>query len=281
MQGSNYALIGIGYIAPRHMKAIRDTGGNLLCAYDPHDSVGIIDSYFPECHFFTEFENFDRHIHKLQSDGTKIDYLVICSPNYLHDAQIRYGLRNGMKVICEKPLVIKAHNLAYIKNLGGEVKTILQLRYHPALVNLKVNTRHQVNLVYCTPRGRWYHESWKGYTSKSGGILMNIGVHLMDMLLWKFGKCKSWKKIISTKTQIIAEMELDKANVLFKLSIEEGPIRSMSMDGQTVDFNDGFTDLHTTCYQDILNGGGYGIDDVYDTIRLINEMNESSSSHSG
>jgi UDP-N-acetyl-2-amino-2-deoxyglucuronate dehydrogenase len=280
MQGSNYALIGIGYIAPRHMKAIKETGGNLLCALDKHDSVGIIDSYFPQCHFFTEFENFDRHIHKLQSRGTKIDYLVVCSPNYLHDAHVRYGIRNGMTVICEKPLVIQAHNLEFIKNLGGNVKTILQLRYHPVLVNLKVTKGHKVNLVYCTPRGRWYHESWKGDKSKSGGILMNIGVHLMDMLLWKFGKAKSWKVHIRTKMSIICEMEMEKASVLFKLSIQEGPIRSMSIDGENVDFNDGFTDLHTVCYKDILNGGGYGVDDVYETIHLINQINEYSSSDS-
>ena len=275
----NYALIGLGYIAPRHMKAIRDTGGNLICAYDPHDSVGVIDSYFPDCHFFTEFENFDRHIHKLQTKGTKIDYLVVCSPNYLHDAHIRYGLRAGIDVICEKPMVIRAHNLAFIKNLEtkNKVYTILQLRYHPALVNLKVTKGHKVNLVYCTKRGMWYHQSWKGDISKSGGILMNIGVHLVDMLLWKFGKAKSWHIHTRSKTTIIADLELEKADVTFKLSIEEGPIRSMSVDGVSVDFNDGFTDLHTKCYQEIHNGNGYGVDDVYDVISLINRMNEHSS----
>jgi UDP-N-acetyl-2-amino-2-deoxyglucuronate dehydrogenase len=271
MQGSSYALIGVGFVAPRHMKAIKDTGGEMVAAYDVHDSVGILDSYFPKCKFFTSFEKFDEAV-----SYKRPDYLVICAPNYKHFDYINYGIRKGFKVICEKPLVISNRHIPFVSD---RVKTILQLRYHPALVNLNVNGYHKVNLVYCTPRGAWYHESWKGDPSRSGGLLMNIGIHLVDMLLWKFGKPQGWKVYKHSRYEIVADLYLEKAEVLFKLSTLEGPTRNMIVDGENIDFNDGFTDLHTTCYRDILSGGGYGIKDVSEAIKLINSINENSGSH--
>lgn len=269
MQGGyNFALIGVGYIAPRHLKAIKDVGGNLLCALDKHDSVGILDSFFPECHFFTDFELFDDFL-----SNAKIDYLVICSPNYLHAPQIRYGLKKGLKVICEKPLVINPKDL----DIEGEVYTILQLRYHPSLLTFNAKGNHCVILEYCTPRGHWYHQSWKGNKNKSGGLLMNIGVHLFDMLLWKFGNVKRAWINNRTNKAVSGVLSLDKAKVYWSLSVEGERKRMMTVDGDIVDFNDGFTELHTTCYKDILAGNGYSIKDVKNTIKLISQLNESGS----
>lgn len=269
MQGSNYALIGLGYIAPRHLKAIKETGGNLIAALDKHDSVGILDSYFPDCHFFTEFELFDRYL-----DMVKIDYLVICSPNYLHDSQIRYGLKKGYNVICEKPLCINPDNLKGIKELetNSKVFTILQLRHHPALINLNADSGHSIVLDYCTPRGKWYDHSWKGDHSKSGGILMNIGVHLFDMLIWKFGKPKNYSVKEYSNHRVSGFLELEKAEVNWSLSIKGERKRLMKIDGKSVDFNDGFTELHTHCYKEIHSGRGFGVEDVSETIQLIHKL---------
>jgi len=270
----NFALIGLGYIAPRHLKAIKDVGGNLLCSLDKHDSVGVLDSYFHECHFFTEFEVFDLHIQKMLSDGVKIDYLVVCSPNYLHFSHIAYGLKNGINVICEKPLVINPANLEYLERLEttAKVYTILQLRYHSKLLAFEPKETNYVELEYVTPRGNWYHQSWKGDKSKSGGLLMNIGVHLFDMLLWKFGKPLDYWIVLGTKTKVSGVLILEKAKVHWTLSVEGERKRKMLVDGVEVDFNDGFTDLHTTCYKEILSGRGYGIKDVKETIKLISNL---------
>jgi UDP-N-acetyl-2-amino-2-deoxyglucuronate dehydrogenase len=228
----NFSLIGAGgYIAPRHMKAIKDTGNNLLAAIDKHDSVGILDSYFPDADFFTEFERFDRHVEKLRRQGTKIDYVSVCSPNYLHDAHIRFGLRIGANVICEKPVVLNPWNIEALmdieKETGGAVFTILQLRLHPAIIALKekiaaapADKKHTVNLQYITSRGHWYHTSWKGDIEKSGGIATNIGVHFFDMLIWIFGDVKSNTVTENTAQTASGQLELEKANVNWMLSID-------------------------------------------------------------
>jgi UDP-N-acetyl-2-amino-2-deoxyglucuronate dehydrogenase len=280
MQGGyNFVIIGLGYIAPRHLKAIKDVGGNLLAALNDHDSVGILDSYFPDCHFFTEFEVFDAHIQRLLLDGTKIDYLTVCSPNYLHFSHILYGLKNGFNVICEKPLVINPNNLDYLEKLqfDSKVYTILQLRYHQNLINFNPSDQNNVLLDYVTPRGNWYHQSWKGDKSKSGGLLMNIGVHLFDMLLWKFGDVKDYYVTKLTHTKASGVLNLEKAKVFWSLSVEGEKKRKMTVDGVDVDFNDGFTELHTKCYQEIIAGRGYGIQDVKKTIKLISSLNDISS----
>ena len=229
----NFALIGAGgYIAPRHMKAIKDTGNNLIAALDKNDSVGILDSYFPDADFFTEFERFDRHLEKLKRQGKKIDFVSVCSPNYLHDAHIRFGLRIGANVICEKPVVLNPWNVDALeeieKETGNHVFTILQLRLHPAIIVLKEkiaantlsSTKHHVNLQYITSRGNWYHTSWKGDVTKSGGIATNIGVHFFDMLIWIFGDVKENKVAQHTKTTAAGYLELEKATVNWMLSID-------------------------------------------------------------
>jgi len=221
----NFALIGAGgYIAPRHMKAIKDTGNNLVAALDKNDSVGILDSYFPDADFFTEFERFDRHLEKLKRQGKKIDYVSVCSPNYLHDAHIRFGLRIGADVICEKPIVLNPWNIDALeeieKETGGRVFTILQLRLHPAIIALKQKIdaappgkKYTVDLKYITSRGHWYHTSWKGDITKSGGIATNIGVHFFDMLMWVFGEAKENNVTQHTTTTASGKLELDKATV--------------------------------------------------------------------
>src|ERR1700712_5749259 len=228
----NFALIGAGgYIAPRHMKAIKDTGNNLIAALDKHDSVGILDSYFPDADFFTEFERFDRHIEKLKRQGTKIDFVSVCSPNYLHDAHIRFGLRIGADVICEKPIVLNPWNIDALleieKETGKNIYTILQLRLHPAIIALKEKIaaapegkKHEVNLQYITSRGHWYHTSWKGDIQKSGGIATNIGVHFFDMLMWIFGEVKENNVIEHSTDTSSGNLVLEKANVNWMLSID-------------------------------------------------------------
>lgn len=289
----NFVLIGAaGYIAPRHMKAIKETGNNLVAAYDKNDSVGIIDSYFPQANFFTEFERFDRNLDKLKRNGTKIDYVAICSPNYLHDAHIRYGLRIGADVICEKPLVLNPWNVSALKELehesGKRVYSILQLRLLPALWALKekiaampAHTIHDVSLTYITSRGNWYYTSWKGDISKSGGIATNVGVHFFDMLTWLFGNIRDNTVHIHTHDRASGYLELDKAKVRWFLSINADTLpaeakaknartyRSITVDGQEIEFSEGFTDLHTVSYQEILNNKGFGLDDAAVAVNIV------------
>jgi len=279
---SNFILTGVaGYIAPRHLKAIYDTGNNLLAVSDPHDSVGIIDRYFPHACYFKEFERFDRHISKLQKHGEKIDYLSVCSSNFLHDAHIMFGLRIGAKVICEKPLVINAYNCLALNELvneyKGEVNCIMQLRLHPEVQKLKKmvdesGKRHKVELTYSIMRGSWYHFSWKGDESKSGGLMMNIGIHFFDILLWIFGAAESIEDVLLTKTSANGFLKLEKADVRWKLSIDEDTNRSLLIDGESCNFNDGFTDLHTKSYEEILAGRGFPVSDCYPSIKLVNDI---------
>ena len=279
----NFALIGAaGYIAPRHMKAIKDTGNNLVAAYDPFDSVGIIDSHFPEADFFTEFERFDRHLEKLKRNGTKIDYVAICSPNYLHDSHIRFGLRIGADVICEKPIVLNPWNVDALEELEaeypGNIYNILQLRLHDSVIALKKriddgpkNEVYDVDLNYYTSRGKWYHQSWKGDPSKSGGIATNIGVHFFDMLSWVFGDVLESEVHEHGKTQASGFLRLQKARVNWVLSVDYENIpehirttgmrtyRSIKIGEEEFEFSGGFTELHTRSYQHILDGKGFRI----------------------
>lgn len=289
----NFALIGAGgYIAPRHMKAIKDTGNKLIAALDKHDSVGVLDSYFPETEFFVEFERFDRHIEKLKRHGVATDYVTVCSPNYLHDAHIRFGLRVGANVICEKPLVLNPWNidgLAEIeKETGRKIFTILQLRLHPAIIALRekvrkssVNKKYEVDLRYITSRGNWYHISWKGDPQKSGGIATNIGIHFFDMLLWIFGDVKNNEVYQHTPQTASGILELEKANVKWFLSIDANNLpddvrqsgkrtfRSLTIDNEFFEFSDGFTELHTRSYEEILNGNGFPIEESRKSIELV------------
>ena len=279
-----FALIGAaGYIAPRHMKAIKDTNNDLVAAYDPNDSVGIIDSYFPNAAFFTEFERFDRHVEKMRRNGHKIDYVSICSPNYLHDAHMRFGLRSGADVICEKPIVLNPWNIDALQDIeketGHHIYTVLQLRLHDSIRALKAKIDagpadkvYDFDLTYQTSRGNWYYTSWKGDVAKSGGIATNIGVHFFDMLGWVFGRVKANIVHIHTHDRAAGYLEFDKARVRWFLSINYNTIpaevraagkrtfRSMEVEGEQIEFSDGFTELHTDTYRDILNGGGYRVD---------------------
>jgi len=280
----NFAMIGAaGYIAPRHMKAIDSTGNALLAAFDPSDSVGIIDSYFPDASFFTEFERFDRHIDKLRraDAGEKIDFVSICSPNYLHDSHIRFALRNNADAICEKPLVLNPWNVDALTELerssGRKVNTILQLRVHPAIVALRDRVvaeardgKYDVDLTYITSRGQWYLHSWKGNVDKSGGIATNIGVHFFDMLHFIFGDLQDNRVHLATDTAAAGYLEYEKARVRWYLSIDARSLpehclregqrtyRSITIDGDEIEFSGGFTDLHTRSYELILEGKGFG-----------------------
>ena len=292
----NFILIGAaGYIAPRHMKAIKETGNNLIAAYDPYDGVGIMDSHFPQAHFFTEFERFDRHIEKLKRAGIKIDYVSICSPNYLHDSHIRYGLRIGADVICEKPLVLNPWNADALIELEQEynnkVHTILQLRHHEAILELKdkivngpADKVYDIDLTYITSRGNWYFTSWKGNEEKSGGIASNIGVHFFDMLQWIFGSMEEVTIDIKTKDTNSGTLKFRQANVNWYLSInaenlpqkarEKGlpTFRTLSIEGEDIEFSKGFTDLHTVSYQKILEGKGYGLTDAKNSIEIVSKI---------
>ncbi len=296
MESKNFVIIGAGgYIAPRHMKAIKETGNNLLAAVDKHDSVGVLDSHFPECNFFTEFERFDRHCEKLKRSGTKIDYVVVCSPNYLHDAHIRFGLRIGADVICEKPIVLNPWNITALqeieKETGKKVYSILQLRLHDAIIALKEKIEkgpadkiYNVDLNYITSRGNWYHNSWKGDIQKSGGIATNIGVHFFDMLMWIFGEVKENNVIEHTATLAKGTLKLTKANVEWQLSIDANTLpveiqqagkrtyRTLTIDGDAFEFSEGFTELHTTSYKDILNGGGFQLSETIKAIDLVHSI---------
>jgi UDP-N-acetyl-2-amino-2-deoxyglucuronate dehydrogenase len=282
----NFALIGAaGYIAPRHMHAIQATGNRLVAAFDPNDSVGVIDSHFPDADFFTEFERFDRHVDKLHRAGSerRIDYVSICSPNYLHDSHMRFALRSGADAICEKPLVLNPWNIDGLleieRSTGRRVATILQLRVHPAIVALRERvraqrraTKHEVDLAYVTSRGRWYLQSWKGDPKKSGGIATNIGVHFFDMLHFIFGDLQHSTVHLSTDTRAAGFLEYERARVRWLLSIDVDDVpvaqreagqrtfRSITVDGEEVEFSGGFTDLHVKSYEGILRGEGFGLE---------------------
>lgn len=288
----NFALIGAaGYIAPRHMKAIKETGNNLVCALDPYDGIGIMDSYFPDAEFFTEPERFDRHLDKLRRQGDrKIDYVSICSPNYLHDAHIRMALRNDCHAICEKPLVLNPWNLDALQEIeqetGKKIYTILQLRLHPAIQKLKKQIEegpkdkvYEVDLTYITSRGKWYFISWKGDVHKSGGVATNIGVHFFDMLGWIFGEFKGVELQVNQPERAGGKLYFEQANVNWFLSVDEHDLpaeangkrtyRKINIEGQELEFSEGFTDLHTQSYKDILGGGGFGILDVKKVIEIV------------
>ncbi len=292
----NFILIGAaGYIAPRHMRAIRDTGNTLVAALDKNDSVGVIDSFFPDATFFTEFERFDRHLEKLKREGIKIDYTSICSPNYFHDAHIRFGLRHGADVICEKPLVLNPWNLdalhAIEQETGKHIHTIMQLRLLPSLLTLKqkVETapRHKqfdVELTYITSRGKWYHSSWKGSMEKSGGIATNIGIHFYDLLQWVFGPAYYNEVHVQTHDRAAGFMEMERAVVRWFLSINYDTLpaavkaagqrtyRSITVDGEEIEFSDGFTELHTRSYEAILEGRGFGLKDAAEAIKIVYDI---------
>ncbi len=289
-----FALTGAaGYIAPRHFQAIRDTGNELIAALDVHDSVGIIDSYFPDAAFFREYERFERHLEKLRREHNAIDYLSVCTPNYLHDSHIRLALRMGADAICEKPLVLNPWNLDALQEIeeetGRKVYNILQLRLHDSVLALKEKvkdstSRHNVDLKYITSRGQWYDFSWKGDISKSGGIATNIGIHFFDMLMFLFGEVKNYKLEISEPRKMKGTLELQNADVSWFLSIDYADVpeaekeagkrtyRSILIDGEEFEFSKGFTDLHTKVYRDILNGNGFGIEDARPSIELVQAM---------
>ncbi len=289
----NFALIGVaGYIAVRHLKAIKDTENLLLAALDKFDSVGLIDSYFPDADFFVEFERFDRHIDKLRRSGKPVEYVSICSPNYLHDSHIRFALRNNADAICEKPVVLNPWNFDALKNFeketGQHVYCVLQLRLHPSIIALKKKIEnspagkiHDIDLSYITSRGNWYHFSWKGNEEKSGGIATNIGVHFFDMITWIFGNVKQNIVHVLQNDKAAGYLELEKARVRWFLSINYNDIpdtykekgqrtfRSIIVDNEEVEFSEGFTDLHTLTYESILNGEGFGLDDTRISIETV------------
>lgn len=295
-----FALIGAaGYIAPRHMKAIKETGNDLIAALDPNDSVGIIDSYFPKADFFTEFERFDRHLDKLKRKDERIDYVSICSPNYLHDAHMRFALRSGAHAICEKPLVLNPWNIDSLLEIQKEAEkkiyTILQLRLHPTIIELKKKVDDSpdkiwdIDLTYLTSRGHWYFSSWKGDDTKSGGICTNIGVHFFDMLSWIFGQVKGNTVHINSHDRSSGFLELEKANVRWFLSINaellpdeakasgKTTYRSIQIGQKELEFSGGFTDLHTLSYQNILDGKGFEIDQTRAAIELVHEIRNQNS----
>ncbi len=293
----NFAMIGVGgYVAIRHLRAIKETGNDLLVALDRFDSVGIIDSYFPKASFFVEFERFDRHIEKLKRKrDVNLDYVSICTPNYLHDAHIRMALRSGADAICEKPLVLNPWNLDALadeeKKYGKKVNTILQLRLHPSIIALKKKIDkgpndkiYDVDLTYLTSRGNWYYTSWKGDVSKSGGIASNIGIHFYDMLSWVFGNVKMNKVHLHTHDRASGYLEFEKARVRWFLSINENILpkdiqkkgqrtyRSITVDGREIEFSDGFFDLHTKSYENIITGDGFGLKDARQSIEIVHDI---------
>ena len=287
-----FALLGAaGYIAPRHLQAIRDTGNQLVAAMDKSDTVGVMDSYFPAAEFFTEFERFDRHIDKLKRQGNKIDFVSICSPNYLHDSHIRFALRHGANAICEKPLVLNPWNVDALSEIeaetGKKVFNILQLRHHPAIIGLRDKVQngpkdkiYDVDLTYMTSRGNWYHISWKGDVSKSGGITTNIGIHFFDMLIWVFGSVKGIEVYELKDDKASGFIDLERARVRWTLSINydhlpesvkksgKRTFRSLTMNGEEIEFSDGFTELHTRSYEAILGGHGFGLAEARPSIDL-------------
>ncbi len=294
----NFALIGAaGYIAPRHMRAIKEIGNRLTAALDPFDSVGIMDSYFPQADFFTEPERFDRHLDKLRrkGEGSSIDFVSICSPNYLHDSHIRMALRNDANAICEKPLVLNPWNIDGLeeieKETGKNIYNILQLRHHPSIValkekfdNLPDDKIHDIELTYITSRGKWYFYSWKGDVSKSGGIVTNIGIHFFDMLSWIFGEVKGNTVHVMQENKAAGLLQLKKANVKWFLSLDKNDLpkqatekglptyRSITIDNEELEFSGGFTDLHTVSYQSILNGTGFRVSESINSINIVHDI---------
>jgi UDP-N-acetyl-2-amino-2-deoxyglucuronate dehydrogenase len=294
----NFALIGAaGFIAPRHLKAIHETGNRLVAAIDPNDSVGVLDRYFPNARFFTEIERFDRFLERMRREKSaeRVDYLSICSPNYLHDAHVRLGLRVHADVICEKPLTITPWNIDALAELeqeyGRKVYTVLQLRLLPALLELKrgfeqsaARKRAKVNLSYITRRGPWYAVSWKGDPQKSGGVAMNIGIHFFDLLLWLFGSCQSSELHLHAESKMAGMLELEHADVTWFLSMDasdlpegylekgEPAYRSLTIDGQELEFSSGFTDLHIEVYRSILAGQGYGLAEARPAVELVHRL---------
>ncbi|MCX7876363.1 MAG: Gfo/Idh/MocA family oxidoreductase [Melioribacteraceae bacterium] len=285
----NFAITGVGgYIAPRHLKAIKETNNNLIASFDPNDSVGILDSYFPNSQYFYQYERFERFLSKRND----IEFLSICSPNYLHDTQIRLALNNGINSICEKPIVLFPHNLDSIEKLqektGKKVFTIMQLRYHPQIMKLKnqlaFNKKYNVELNYITPRGNWYFYSWKGDDTKSGGLIMNIGIHLFDLMIFLFGKVISIENNLNEINKASGKIEFENAFVKWFLSIDEKDLlkknfsgnkrtyRSLIIDNEEIEFSEGFQDLHTKVYEEIINGNGLGIEDARPSIELVNRI---------
>lgn len=286
----NFGLIGVaGYIAVRHLKAIKDTGNNLLASLDKFDSVGLIDSYFPQSDFFVEFERFDRHFDKLKRSGIRIDYVSICSPNYLHDSHIRFALRHHADAICEKPIVLNPWNidaLQVIENeTGHKVFTVLQTRLHPCIAELRERIRkgpdnkiYDIDLTYITSRGNWYYISWKGDIQKSGGVATNIGIHFFDMLGWIFGKTRINTVHLSEPNKAAGYLELDNARIRWFLSLDHNDLpkeaiekghrtfRSIRVEGEEIEFSEGFTDLHTLTYKEILAGRGFGLNDARQSV---------------
>jgi len=303
----NFALIGAaGYIAPRHMKAIRDTGNNLVAALDPYDGVGIIDSYFPDADFFIEPERFDRHLDKLRrlsgSGGSenlrKVDYVSICSPNYMHDSHIRLAMRNGAFAICEKPIVLNPWNLDALheieKETGKMVYTILQVRLHPVIkalrekiLNSEDNKVYNVDLTYITSRGKWYYRSWKGNIEKSGGIATNIGIHFFDLLTWIFGEVKENTVHFLQPEKAAGVLHLKKASVRWFLSLDYQDIpatvkekgirtfRSLTVENEEIEFSEGFTDLHTESYRQLLAGYGFGMREARSSVEIVHQIRNS------
>ena len=296
----NFALMGAaGYIAPRHLKAIKDTNNTLIAALDKFDSVGIMDRYFPNANFFTEFERFDRHIEKLKrNDAIALDYVSICTPNYLHDSHIRMALRSGAHAICEKPIVLNPWNIdalaAIEKESQGSINTILQLRLHTAIIDLKKkvdaspkNGKYEIDLTYITSRGKWYDASWKGEDSKSGGIATNIGVHFYDMLSWVFGNVQENAVHLRTPHKAAGYLEFENARVRWFLSIDaedlpkevkekqQRTFRAITIDKEELEFSDGFTELHTISYQKILQHQGFGLEEVRPSIEIVQDIRNS------
>lgn len=306
---NNFALIGAsGYVAPKHMRAIKETRQNLVAALDPSDSVGILDSFSYDVAFFTEFERFDRHADKLRRLGetSRLHYVSICSPNYLHDAHIRFALCIGANAICEKPLVLNPWNLDALaeleKETGLKIFNVLQLRVHPSIVALKekikkklphTSAKHNIDLSYITSRGKWYFHSWKGNINKSGGVVTNIGIHFFDMLMWIFGSVRLQEVHYSDEKKMAGFLELDSARIRWFLSVDNNDLpkavkkegkttyRSITIDGDEIEFSGGFTDLHTKVYQDILDGGGFRIEDARPSINLAYELRNSIPSLAG
>lgn len=292
----NFALIGAaGFIAPRHLKAIKETDNVLVAALDKFDQVGIMDSFFPNADFFTEFERFDRHIDKLKRKGEKIDFVSVCTPNYLHDSHIRFALKQEANVICEKPLVLNPWNIDSLQELekdsGKKVSNILQLRLHPTIIELRnkvkaseQNKKYDVELTYITSRGHWYYTSWKGDVTKSGGIATNIGIHFYDMLTWIFGDVKENIVHVLSHDRAAGFLELERARVKWFLSINENALpeavrasgkrtfRSITVDGNEVEFSEGFTDLHTRSYEEILKGNGFSIENTRTSIEIVHDI---------